>query len=87
MNTDGNDEDGDIVIGGEEPSDSSTDTMQPSDESSENQNTGTSDGDTSGISTDDSVIDIGNEDLSGSSRLTVRQILRQIQMVRMTTQM
>ena len=62
VNTDGNDEDGDIVIGGEEPSDSSTDTMQPSDESSENQNTGTSDGDTSGISTDDSVIDIGNED-------------------------
>ena len=62
VNTDGNDEDGVIVIGGEEPSDSSTDTMQPSDESSENQNTGTSDGDTSGISTDDSVIDIGNED-------------------------
>ena len=62
VNTDGNDEDGDIVIGGEEPSDSSTDTMQPPDESSENQNTGTSDGDTSGISTDDSVIDIGNED-------------------------
>ena len=62
VNTDGNDEDGVIVIGEEEPSDSSTDTMQPSDESSENQNTGTSDGDTSGISTDDSVIDIGNED-------------------------
>ena len=62
VNTEGNDEDGVIVIGGEEPSDSSTDTMQPSDESSENQNTGTSDGDTSGISTDDSVIDIGNED-------------------------